>query len=201
MYGGAIVNDIENTVLNGAVWVLSLPSFNWHMQDTTPDLGRWVHTCEAVGRQMISIGGAVVYSDTSSDAFLVTGGVPDPWDQGLGVFDMTTMQWTDGYDAHAKPYTTPQVIKDWYRNNGLFPNWDDAKVRTLFESKSQDHTLSAQFSTHKACFCLQVQPKLASSRRRATATQESAAIPARATPAPSPAEWSEPWSPSLSSPH
>ena len=25
------------------------------------------------------------------------------------------MEWSDKYDANAAPYTTPQVIKDWYQ--------------------------------------------------------------------------------------
>ena len=34
---------------------------------------------------------------------------------GLQIFDMTKMRWSSKYDAEAAPYTTPQVVKDWYQ--------------------------------------------------------------------------------------
>lgn len=38
----------------------------------------------------------------------------DPWEQGLGIFDMTQLQWTNGYDAEAATYQTPQVVSKWF---------------------------------------------------------------------------------------
>lgn len=38
----------------------------------------------------------------------------DPMAQGLEIFDLTEMAWSDRYDADAAPYKTPQVVKDWY---------------------------------------------------------------------------------------
>ena len=34
---------------------------------------------------------------------------------GLGLYDLTSLKWTDEYDANAAPYETPQIVKDWYR--------------------------------------------------------------------------------------
>jgi hypothetical protein len=39
---------------------------------------------------------------------------PDPFVQGLGVFDLTAMNWSPGYNASAAAYESPQVVKDWY---------------------------------------------------------------------------------------
>lgn len=49
---------------------------------------------------------------------------PDVWTQGIGVFDMTAMQWKDHYDADAQPYMTPAAVKSWYAANGgrILPN-------------------------------------------------------------------------------
>ena len=33
---------------------------------------------------------------------------PDPWDQGLGIFDMSAMEWKDSYDPNAAAYTSPE---------------------------------------------------------------------------------------------
>lgn len=34
---------------------------------------------------------------------------------GLGIFDLRRLKWTDEYDANASPYKTPQIVKKWYR--------------------------------------------------------------------------------------
>lgn len=65
--------------------------------------------CQVVGnRQMLSVGGnnpLDANSETTSK---------DPMAQGLQIFDLSDMTWSSSYDAHAAPYTTPQVVKDWY---------------------------------------------------------------------------------------
>ena len=34
--------------------------------------------------------------------------IPDPWKQGLGIFDMSAMKWNNGCDSKAKPYVSPE---------------------------------------------------------------------------------------------
>ncbi|KAI4098404.1 MAG: hypothetical protein LQ339_006459 [Xanthoria mediterranea] len=85
-------------------------------------------TCHLVGkRQMLSIGGrdpTDVYNDTTS---------ADPFLQGLGIFDLTTMQWSDGYNADTEPYETPTVVKAWYAANGRSTRtWDRPATQRLF---------------------------------------------------------------------
>jgi hypothetical protein len=49
--------------------------------------------------------------------------------QGVGVFDLSTMEWKDHYNASAAPYATPDVVKTWYNENGLYPaSWSNATV-------------------------------------------------------------------------
>jgi hypothetical protein len=53
---------------------------------------------------------------------LVTGGLADlgdwaeqdTWTHGLGVFDLSALEWSSGYDADAADYETPKMIQDWY---------------------------------------------------------------------------------------
>ena len=33
---------------------------------------------------------------------------------GLGLWDLTNLEWITAYDADAAPYKTPQIVKDWY---------------------------------------------------------------------------------------
>ena len=89
-----------HNIVNNAVFVLSLPAFHWLQSEYTPTLGRRGHSCSVIGnRQMVSVGGHI----GQTNAF-----APDPWDQGLGVFDMSAMEWKDSYDPNAAAYTSPE---------------------------------------------------------------------------------------------
>ena len=57
----------------------------------------------------------------------------DIWPNGIGVFDLSAMQWADGYDASATDYVTPTAVKAWYEENGQYPStWDDPVVEAYF---------------------------------------------------------------------
>lgn len=55
---------------------------------------------------------------------IVVGGytdpTPDPWAQGLGVFDLSSMSPKSSYDPKAGPYDSPGIVKDWYSNRYEF---------------------------------------------------------------------------------
>ena len=57
----------------------------------------------------------------------------DPWPQGIGIFDLSNMEWKDHYDPEAGPYRTPEAVKDWYRQNGRYPSqWNVSAVEGWF---------------------------------------------------------------------
>lgn len=146
MYGGYYNWEVEPTVQNGVVHVLSLPSFNWRKQEAPAEIGRYMHSCNVIGRQMISIGGVTLYNNTEQDAFFVAGGVPDPWDQGFGVFDLTDMEWKSSYDADAGPYVTPDSVKSYTQQNGRYPSeWEDHVIEEWFTNpgKSAGRNISS----------------------------------------------------------
>ncbi|KAJ3955659.1 hypothetical protein N0V92_007807 [Colletotrichum tropicale] len=88
------------------VFVLSLPGFVWTQVPYESKNTRRYHTCTVVGRrQMLSVGG--------TDGKTAWSG-PDPWPNGLGLFDMTDWAWKTDYDAEAKDYETANTIRDWY---------------------------------------------------------------------------------------
>lgn len=80
MYGGQVPYDMERTVDLGAVWVLSLPAFHWERQPDPLRFGRFMHSCQVIGRQMISTGGIVVTSNIPEDDWYSDyfGGALDP---------------------------------------------------------------------------------------------------------------------------
>ena len=86
---------------------------------------------------MISIGGKTINSTESAKEPLPEW--PDPWHNGIGIFDMTAMEWKAKYDANAGPYVTPDVVKRYYQKNGRFPaKWDNDLVKGWFtETKTE----------------------------------------------------------------
>ena len=109
MYGGRGVGNPD--ALNG-VYVLSLPGFVWHEAPHPQSAFREHHACITVKNQMISIGGHT--GDNKRDHLGRVDVTPDPWPNGIGIFDMTNLSWGIQYNAEAPPYATPQLIRDWY---------------------------------------------------------------------------------------
>ena len=100
--------------------ILTLPAFHWIEVPYDPQNPRHGHSCNAVGgSQIISIGGV----DSNSN---VTGGdypdltkstfntAPDPFAQGLAIFDMTTLSFAKQYTAMAPPYEQSALVKQVY---------------------------------------------------------------------------------------
>lgn len=87
---------------------------------------------------MASIGGRVTNSTTPAGWSL-----PDPWQQGIGVFDLTAMEWKEGYDSGAAPYVTPDAVKTYYQQNGLYPaSWNNDVVKAWFTKTESNNTAS-----------------------------------------------------------
>ena len=106
-------SEIE-TEAQFSVYILSIPGFVWFKANDTSAQPRVGHTCELIGnRQMVSIGGINPNISTGPTG---PGGLnfADPWPQGLGIFDMVALRWTNSYDANAAPYTPANVIENWY---------------------------------------------------------------------------------------
>ena len=75
---------------------------------------------------MISIGGR---QPSSLD---VLGAQADPWAGGLGVFDMTALEWVDHYDAAAAKYVSPDIVKSYYNSSYVTPDFSDTALATAF---------------------------------------------------------------------
>lgn len=135
LYGGLT----SDNVVSDEVFVLSLPGFVFTKADNPgATTARADHACVAVGggkRQMLSIGGTDV-----SKGYPAEFADPDPWAQGLGVLDMTSLRWTDRYSSDAPAYDTPDVVKQFYRDGGLAKvQWTSDEVEGLFSSSKSGH--------------------------------------------------------------
>ena len=70
--------------------------------------------------------------------------LPDPWLQGLGIFDLTAMEWKEGYDPAAPPYVSPDAVKAYYQQNGRGPaSWTNGVVQAWFTETTSNHTESS----------------------------------------------------------
>lgn len=108
-FGGQNIVD----VVYQDVYVLSIPGFVWFKASHASAPARWGHTCNNLkGNQLISIGGI----DNPETDWNIWGEValPDPYPQGIGIFDMTEMKWQSSYIADAPAYQSPKPVRDWY---------------------------------------------------------------------------------------
>ena len=129
MYGGRLNGNSSMETMDYAdVWVLSIPSFQWHRAGQ-PNSGRLRQSCNVAGhRQMIIIGGGRADGRDPE--------VGDDWPFGLGVFDLSEMVFKDRFEADASVYTSPQVVKRWYAKNGSMAKDISEDVKGLFDRSS-----------------------------------------------------------------
>ena len=61
--------------------------------------------------------------------------IADPWTNGIGIFDLSDMEWKDSYDANAGPYITPEFVKVHNIQNPYPDKWSDPVVESWFTQK------------------------------------------------------------------
>ena len=124
------------------VYILSLPSFVWFKVNYTSSDPRIHHTCNIVGqRQMLSIGGINPSAVNISAAYNNT----DPYWEGIKVFDLTKLQWTNYYNANAAPYVSPSAIAAHYATGPRYPStWSSSGLKNLFEKPKSNSSTSTE---------------------------------------------------------
>ena len=112
------------------VYILSLPSFVWFKANYTSSDPRAQHTCNIVGnRQMLSIGGY----NPSNTSFSAAINDTDPFWEGIKIFDLTALRWTNYYNASAAPYTAPTAVAAHYAAGSRYPSaWSSDGLKNLF---------------------------------------------------------------------
>lgn len=100
---------------------------------------------------MFVVGGMTVTSDTDFTSDSNPDQIPrDPWKQGIGIYDLNELKWSDSFDPGAPKYVTPDVIKAYYRVNGTFPaSWTQDGLEALF-NKSLASTIAGDPSDPQA---------------------------------------------------
>ncbi|PNH75883.1 hypothetical protein VD0001_g1664 [Verticillium dahliae] len=123
------------------VYILSLPGFVWTKAEYEAKGSRTAHACVVAGnRQMISIGGV----DDNKGSPAIWEDI-DPRPQGLGIFDMTQLKWTDAFDADAGAYESPAEVQAWYDEGGLQKvQWSSDNVQKLFANSASSEEESEE---------------------------------------------------------
>jgi hypothetical protein len=102
IYGGRDSSGVKSDV-----WVLSLPAFRWFNIDVESP-PRVYHNCALIGKRQALVTGGIDENRVWATS--------DPWRHSLGVFDMTTLEWSSSFNANADDYESPQVVQDWYNS-------------------------------------------------------------------------------------
>jgi hypothetical protein len=153
MYGGqygAGAFSSASSSTNAAsdeVYVLSLPAFQWFKAEYTSSDPRILHTCHALGSQMLSVGGidpsAASYQDAIDNS--------DNFTQGIKVFDLTKMQWTNSWDPSLPEYETPEVVNEYTSSAGKNPaSWDMPELQAIFNGSGPAKSSGASGSGSKS---------------------------------------------------
>ncbi|KAF4626479.1 hypothetical protein G7Y89_g11680 [Cudoniella acicularis] len=128
MFGGTTGTspDAPTADALSKVYILTLPAFHWIEVPAMAPTYRANHACSLIGnRQMISIGGVRDMLDNNT-LFV------DPW-EGLQVFDMTDLVWSDRYSASKGVYERPGVVEEYYAGNGRWPSaWANTQLEGIF---------------------------------------------------------------------
>jgi hypothetical protein len=129
-----------------AVYILLLPAFHWIKVDYPPTDPRVYHTCHVIGnRQLLSVGGLNPALLNISLAWNET----DRFAEGLKIFDMTTLNWTNYYDANAAPYEQSNLVKQYYTSNPRYPaEWNDEALGWILNPASTPPPPTATGSNH-----------------------------------------------------
>ena len=156
VYAGDSGKLSTSSVPFDTVNILSLPAFNWFSAAYNPQNPRSGHTCESVGgSQIVIIGGKDANPPVESGVpdTEITLSTPDPFAQGLAIFDLRTLEFAAEYKAGGGAVYEPnQVIKQFYTqgsyNGTLVPGVAQLMKETHFPSAtSPNSTASNSTST------------------------------------------------------
>lgn len=121
MYAGWNGNLGAAAIPYDEIYILTIPAFFWIKVKYPAQHPRHGLTCNAVGgSQILTIGGVDTNTALTTQGsglqldqatFAMT---PDPFTQGLAIFDMTSLGFADRYDASAKHYVWSDPVKQVY---------------------------------------------------------------------------------------
>ncbi|PSR83356.1 hypothetical protein BD289DRAFT_370071 [Coniella lustricola] len=115
------------------LYVLSLPAFHWFQASYTALHPRHALTCEHLGGgQILAIGGLDTTQWSADEGFYTPFDTVDTHSQGLAVFDLGSLSWTDAYTANQSVYTQSSTVQSYYADNDRMADFTDSALQALF---------------------------------------------------------------------
>lgn len=113
------------------VFVLTMPQFIWKRIPSSIASMRASPSCDVINGQLLIVGG---------DDPTITGLNQDPWQNGIGIFDMNSLAWASGYTHDHAPYTRNMALESHAGNS---PVDYTPLASSLFLAKASDSTASS----------------------------------------------------------
>lgn len=106
----------HSAVVYDSAFVLTLPGFYWVRAHYLPRHPRHGLTCNAVGGgQILAIGGVdSTQKDDVNGSYAGGFNTPDPFTQGLAIFDLGELAWSSAYSKRRGPHNPPAKIQRYY---------------------------------------------------------------------------------------
>lgn len=122
VYAGWDGNPGSGSISFDDAYVLTLPGFYWVKASYTAANPRYGLSCNAVGGgQVITIGGVdpTQQQNGNSQSSQISGysagfNTPDPFTQGIGVFDIGSLSWKSSYSPMPFLYTPNPQVQNYY---------------------------------------------------------------------------------------
>ncbi|EFQ25663.1 kelch repeat protein [Colletotrichum graminicola M1.001] len=117
----------NNDVVLDEVWVLSLPGFFWTKYDGKIPCS-FMSGVVAGQCQMIVVGGLKSKGNAAGSSL----------PQGLGIFNLTTLEWKGDFDPGAAAYDSPDSVKSWYNDGQVPACCSQPPTSTPYEQKTRN---------------------------------------------------------------
>lgn len=114
------------------LYVLSLPSFHWFQASYEALHPRHGLTCEHVGGGQILAVGGVDTTQVASNEFKGCFQTTDNHPQGLAVFDLGSMSFTNSYQRNKTVYDQSSAVKSYYEGSERMADFTNAALKQVF---------------------------------------------------------------------
>ncbi|KAL2021478.1 hypothetical protein VTK56DRAFT_7111 [Thermocarpiscus australiensis] len=155
VYGGWDGNLGAGAIPYDSAFVLTLPGFYWIKADYPPLHPRHGHTCNAVGGSQILVLGGVDSTQQQGVNGSDTGvfDTPDPFTQGLAIFDLGQLTWSAAYAANRRMQAPALQVQKYYSAQGRKPaegfgSPDLEKVFSIEDFSRPDEGASTSAASH-----------------------------------------------------
>lgn len=133
VYAGWNDNLGVNSIPWDDLYVLSLPSFHWFQASYGALHPRHGLTCEHVGGgQILAVGGVDTTQDDIDNSFEGCFRTTDDHPQGLAVFDLGSMSFTNSYQRNKTVYDQSSAVRSYYEGGGGMADFTSSALKQVF---------------------------------------------------------------------